>query len=128
MLPNLPGILEDATKTLKTNFPPDQLSAMLDLARKTSEASIKRVVLDPPTYTTHPDEHHQRLHPGPEHGQHRQDVDQHLRARQSLLHGPELTVDHVPEPSRSQRPAWVSIAGIVRATILRSSHSDQWSM
>jgi LCP family protein required for cell wall assembly len=54
MLPNLPGILSDATKTLKTNFPPDQLSAMLDLARKTSEGSIKRVVLDPPTYTTHP--------------------------------------------------------------------------
>lgn len=54
MLPNLPGILKDATQTLKTNFPPDQLSAMLDLARKTDQTSIKRIVLDPPTYTTHP--------------------------------------------------------------------------
>ncbi len=53
MIPNLPGILQAATKTLKTNFPPDQLSAMLQLARKTSEASIKRYVLGPP-YTTHP--------------------------------------------------------------------------
>ena len=54
MLPNLPGILKDATKTLKTNFPPDQLSAMMDLARRTADASIKRVVLAPPTYSTHP--------------------------------------------------------------------------
>ena len=54
MLPNLPGILKDATQTLKTNFPPDQLSAMIDLARRTNDASIKRVVLAPPTYTTHP--------------------------------------------------------------------------
>lgn len=53
MIPKLPGILQAATKTLKTNFPPDQLSAMLALARKTDEASIKRYVLGPP-YTTHP--------------------------------------------------------------------------
>ena len=52
MIPNLPGILQAATKTLKTNFPPDQLSAMLELARKTNEASIQRYVLGPP-YTTH---------------------------------------------------------------------------
>lgn len=48
MLPNLPGILKDATKTLKTNFPPDQLSNMLALGRKTDEASIKRYVLGSP--------------------------------------------------------------------------------
>jgi len=53
MLPNLPGLLKDATQTLKTNFPPDRLSEMLALARKTDEASIKRYVLGPP-YTTHP--------------------------------------------------------------------------
>jgi LCP family protein required for cell wall assembly len=53
MLPMLPGILKDATQTLKTNFPPDRLSEMLDLARKTDEASIKRYVLGPP-YTVHP--------------------------------------------------------------------------
>ena len=128
MLPNLPGILKDASQTLKTNFPPDQLSAMMDLARKTDEASIKRDRPGPADLHDPSDEHHQRLHPGPEHGQHRQDVDQHLRARQSLLHSPRLRVGRRPEPSRDQRPAWVSIAGIVRATILTSSHSDQWSM
>jgi LCP family protein required for cell wall assembly len=53
MLPNLPGILKDATQTLKTNFPPDRLSEMLGLARKTDEAAIKRYVLGPP-YTVHP--------------------------------------------------------------------------
>jgi len=53
MIPDLPGILQAATKTLKTNFPPDQLSAMLKLSRMTDEASIKRYVLGPP-YTTHP--------------------------------------------------------------------------
>ena len=53
MIPNLPGILQAATKTLKTNFPPDQLSMMLELARKTDEDSIKRYVLSAP-YTTHP--------------------------------------------------------------------------
>lgn len=53
MLPNLPGILQDATQTLKTNFPPDQLSEMLALARKTDETSIQRFVLGPP-YTSHP--------------------------------------------------------------------------
>jgi LCP family protein required for cell wall assembly len=53
MLPDLPGLLSDATKTLKTNFPPDQLSDMLDLARRTSDAQIKRYVLGPP-YSNHP--------------------------------------------------------------------------
>ena len=53
MIPNLPGILKAATKTLKTNYPPEQLSAMLELARKTDESSIKRYVLGAP-YTTHP--------------------------------------------------------------------------
>ena len=53
MLPNLPGILKDATKTLKTNFPPASLSDMLDIARKTDDAAVKRVVLGPP-YSRHP--------------------------------------------------------------------------
>lgn len=53
MLPNLPGILKDATQTLKTNFPPDRLSEVLALARKTDEALVKRYVLGPP-YSTHP--------------------------------------------------------------------------
>jgi anionic cell wall polymer biosynthesis LytR-Cps2A-Psr (LCP) family protein len=55
MLPNLPGVLKDATKTLKTNFPPERLSEMLELARKTDDGSVKRYVLGPP-YTVHPTE------------------------------------------------------------------------
>ena len=121
MIPNLPGILQAATKTLKTNFPPDQLSAMLELARKTDEASIQRYVLGSAVH--HPsDQRHERLHPGPGHGADRQAVDQHLRGGQPLLHRAELNWPQL------QRPSPASIAGIVRATILRSSHSDQWSM
>ena len=53
MLPNLPGLLQDATKTLKTNFPPDRISEVLELARKTDEKAIRKYVLGPP-YSTHP--------------------------------------------------------------------------
>ncbi len=53
MLPNLPGLLQDATKTLKTNFPPDRISEVLALARKTDEKATKKVVLGPP-YSNHP--------------------------------------------------------------------------
>jgi polyisoprenyl-teichoic acid--peptidoglycan teichoic acid transferase len=53
MLPNLPGLLKDATKTLKTNFPPDRLAEVLELARKTDEKTIKKYVLGPP-YSNHP--------------------------------------------------------------------------
>jgi polyisoprenyl-teichoic acid--peptidoglycan teichoic acid transferase len=53
MLPKLPGLLTDATKTLKTNFPPDRIAEILELARKTDEKEIKRYVLGPP-YSKHP--------------------------------------------------------------------------
>jgi LCP family protein required for cell wall assembly len=53
MLPNLPGLLQDATKTLKTNFPPDRIAEVLDLARKTDEKATKKYVLGPP-YSNHP--------------------------------------------------------------------------
>ena len=53
MLPNLPGLLQDATKTLKTNFPPDRISEVLELARKTDEKATKKYVLGPP-YSNHP--------------------------------------------------------------------------
>jgi LCP family protein required for cell wall assembly len=53
MLPNLPGLLQDATKTLKTNFPPDRISEVLALARKTDEKATRKYVLGPP-YSNHP--------------------------------------------------------------------------
>jgi LCP family protein required for cell wall assembly len=53
MLPNLPGLLSDATKTLKTNFPPDRIAEVLELARKTDDQAVKKYVLGPP-YSNHP--------------------------------------------------------------------------
>jgi len=54
MLPNLPGILMDASDTVRTNFPVDGLSNMVDLAaRVDDDAGIERVVLDAP-YSNHP--------------------------------------------------------------------------
>ena len=53
MLPNLPGLLQDATKTLKTNFPPDRIGEVLDITRRTDETATRKVVLGPP-YSNHP--------------------------------------------------------------------------
>lgn len=53
MLPNLPGLLQAAGKTIKTNFPPDRLSEMLDIGRGTPEDKIQQFVLGPP-YALHP--------------------------------------------------------------------------
>lgn len=53
MLPNLPGLLDDATKTLKTNFPPDRLGEVLDVARRIDDGAVRKYVLGPP-YSTHP--------------------------------------------------------------------------
>jgi LCP family protein required for cell wall assembly len=53
MLPQLPDLLKDATKTLKTNFPPDRLGEVLDLARRIDDSSVKKYVLGPP-YSKHP--------------------------------------------------------------------------
>jgi anionic cell wall polymer biosynthesis LytR-Cps2A-Psr (LCP) family protein len=53
MLPNLPGLLKDATKTLKTNFPQDRVAEVLDLARKIDERAIQKYVLGAP-YSNHP--------------------------------------------------------------------------
>jgi LCP family protein required for cell wall assembly len=48
MLPRIPALLKAAARTIRTNFPPDRLSEMLDLSRGVEDKSIKRVVLGPP--------------------------------------------------------------------------------
>jgi LCP family protein required for cell wall assembly len=53
MLPNLPGLLEDASRTITTNFPADRLSEMLVLGREVDDETIVRKVLGPP-YATRP--------------------------------------------------------------------------
>ena len=48
MLPKLPRLLDDATRTITTSFPADRLSEMLALGRSIDDASIVRAVLGPP--------------------------------------------------------------------------------
>ena len=51
MLPKLPAILSEAGNSMRTSFPADRLSEMLDLARSIDEKAIRRVVLGP-SYST----------------------------------------------------------------------------
>jgi polyisoprenyl-teichoic acid--peptidoglycan teichoic acid transferase len=48
MLPKLPRLLDDATKTITTSFPVNRLSDMLSLGRSIDDTDIKRAVLGPP--------------------------------------------------------------------------------
>jgi LCP family protein required for cell wall assembly len=48
MLPKLPDLLDDATRTITTSFPPDRLSEMLEIGRSIDDANITRKVLGPP--------------------------------------------------------------------------------
>jgi polyisoprenyl-teichoic acid--peptidoglycan teichoic acid transferase len=48
MLPKLPGLLDDATRTITTSFPPDRLEEMLKIGRLIDESKIHRTVLGPP--------------------------------------------------------------------------------
>lgn len=48
MLPKLPKLLDDATKTITTSFPADRLEEMLALGRAMEDAKISKTVLGPP--------------------------------------------------------------------------------
>jgi LCP family protein required for cell wall assembly len=48
MLPKLPQLLDDATRTITTSFPADRLSEMLAIGRSIDDASIVKKVLGPP--------------------------------------------------------------------------------
>jgi len=54
MLPRLPAILDIAGNTIKTNFPPERIDEMLELARGVDDGSVQRYVLQPPKYSFHP--------------------------------------------------------------------------
>jgi LCP family protein required for cell wall assembly len=54
MLPKLPDIVRAAGDTIRTNFPPDRLSEMLDVGMEIDDPRIKQYVLGPP-YATYPD-------------------------------------------------------------------------
>ncbi len=110
MLPRIPELVEIGGDTIRTNFPSDRVSEMLELAGGVDDDSIRQYVLGPP-YADQPALDRRHLPAAAGHGAHGQAVHRHLRRRQRL---------------RGQRP-W-SIAGIVRTMILRSSHTDQRSM
>ena len=52
-LDKLPAVLDAAAKTVRTNFPPERLDEIIQLAQLESSA-INRVVLQPPKYSVHP--------------------------------------------------------------------------
>jgi hypothetical protein len=54
MLPVLPQLIQIAGDTVRTNFPTDRLAEILQLATQVDRSNVTQVVLDPPTYTTHP--------------------------------------------------------------------------
>jgi anionic cell wall polymer biosynthesis LytR-Cps2A-Psr (LCP) family protein len=47
-LPKLPHILDVVSRLISTNFPPDQVSQMIDLSHQVTPDSINQFVLGPP--------------------------------------------------------------------------------
>ena len=54
MLPELPGILDAAADTMKTNFPVDRIGEMVELAQKVDSESVRQYVLGPSKYAERP--------------------------------------------------------------------------
>jgi LCP family protein required for cell wall assembly len=49
ILPQLPSIIDAASRTIRTNFPQDRVAEMLDVGSKiTNDDAVRRVVLGPP--------------------------------------------------------------------------------
>lgn len=53
MITRIPAILSTAADSLSTNFPPERVGEMIDLASRASDATITQIVLGPP-YAVHP--------------------------------------------------------------------------
>ena len=54
MLPELPGILDMAGKTMRTNFPSDRIGEMVDLASGWTREDVRQYVLGPSKYAGPP--------------------------------------------------------------------------
>ncbi|HEY2915599.1 MAG TPA: LCP family protein [Candidatus Limnocylindrales bacterium] len=54
VLARLPDLLSVAGETIRTDFPADRIAEMIDLTKSINGDGIKRVVLQPPTYSVHP--------------------------------------------------------------------------
>ncbi|MEX2183227.1 MAG: LCP family protein [Chloroflexota bacterium] len=53
-LGNLPGLLDAAADTVRTNFPSDRVGEMIDLAQRIDTDSVRQIVLGPTKYATRP--------------------------------------------------------------------------
>jgi LCP family protein required for cell wall assembly len=53
-LPQIPGLLDAAGDTIRTNFPSERIGEMIDLAQGVDTASVKQVVLGPRKYAEVP--------------------------------------------------------------------------
>jgi polyisoprenyl-teichoic acid--peptidoglycan teichoic acid transferase len=54
MLPDLPGILDVAADTIKTNFPSDRVAEMIEIAQRVDTAKVRQYVLGPSKYAVRP--------------------------------------------------------------------------
>jgi len=54
MIPELPGILDAAADTVKTNFPVDRIGEMIELAQKVDSETVRQYVLGPSKYAERP--------------------------------------------------------------------------
>ena len=53
-LPQIPGLLDAAGDTIRTNFPSDRVGEMIDLAQRIDTSTVKQVVLGPRKYADVP--------------------------------------------------------------------------
>ncbi len=51
MLPELPGILDAAADTVKTNFPSERIGEMIELAQRVDSSKVRQYVLGPSKYS-----------------------------------------------------------------------------
>jgi LCP family protein required for cell wall assembly len=53
-IPQIPGLLDAAGDTIRTNFPSDRIGEMIDLAQRVDTSTVKQIVLGPRKYADVP--------------------------------------------------------------------------
>lgn len=54
VIPQIPALIAAAGETVRTNFPPERIGEMLDLAKRVDDGTVDRVVLGPRKYADQP--------------------------------------------------------------------------
>ena len=82
-LPQIPGLLDAAGDTIRTNFPSERVGEMIDLAQRIDTSTVRQVVLGPRKYADvpPPSETERDLQAAPEDGRPGGPVDRDLRRR-----------------------------------------------